>query len=208
MNRRTLPRRRTALITGLVVTAAMLVGGCSGDPFAPEQTGLVCPAVAGGPVTLVLGARANSSPPALPAEIVALVREASKRGSRIRIVALDGAPFEALSASFISSAGNDIARGRELDLFIQSLQVQVEALRAKTPEADVLAALDEAARLTPEGGTVVLIDSGLQTGGQLDFTKAGAFDVDPRDVNGYLRLKNQLPILTGRAVVFAGLERV
>jgi outer membrane protein OmpA-like peptidoglycan-associated protein len=79
------------------------------------------------------------------------------------------------------------------------------AVRPKQAEADVLQALVEAAHSSPVGGTIVLVDSGLSTKGQLSFLNGDMFGVDPNEAARYLQELHLIPNLTGRSVVLVGL---
>jgi outer membrane protein OmpA-like peptidoglycan-associated protein len=184
---------------------AVAITGCGTSHDAGAKTDLSCPVQAGGPVTVAVGARANSPVPALPTAIVGLVREAAERGSTVSLVRVDGSPSVAFQGTFSSDAANDVARRSELDAFVQQTLDRVGKLTPKQTEADVLAALSEAARITPEGGTVVLLDSGLQTTGQIRYQDQGTFGADPAEVVDYLTTRQLLPKLSERSVVLAGL---
>jgi outer membrane protein OmpA-like peptidoglycan-associated protein len=136
---------------------------------------------------------------------VGLVREAAKAGNTISLVRVDGSPTVAFQGTFRTDAANDVARRSELEGFIQQTLDRVGKLTPKENEADVLAALSEAARITPEGGTVVLLDSGLQTAGQIRFQDPGTFGANPAEVVDYLTTRQLLPTLSGRSVVLTGL---
>lgn len=194
---------------GLALTAMLAVlpmaAACSDGAFTPEQVDLTCPAQPGGPVTLAVGARANSAAPVLPPAIVDLTREAAKQSQTVSLVRVDGSPTVSFQGTFRTDAANDVARDNELAMFVSDVQSRVTALLPKAPEADVLGAIGEAARITPEGGTVVLIDSGLQTTGQIRFQDPGTFGADPKEFVAYLQARSLMPSLTGRSVVLVGL---
>jgi hypothetical protein len=165
---------------GLAVVAALavmpLLSACSDNTFPASAVDLACPSQPGGPVTLAVGARANSPAPVLPPAIVDLMREAAKKNQTISLVRVDGSPTVAFQGTFRTDAANDVARRSELETFLKQTQDHVGKMLPKTPEADVLAALNEAARITPErAGRVSLIDSGLQTTGQIRFQDQGTF---------------------------------
>lgn len=197
--------RRKLIPAITVVLAGLGLAACGHGSFPAEPVDLGCPTQAGGPVTIALGARANSPAPVLPPTIVGLMREAAKKSQTISLVRVDGSPTVAFQGTFKTEAANDVARRSELDTFLRQTEDRVGKLQPKTPEADVLAALGEAARITPEGGTVVLIDSGLQTAGQLRFQDQGTFGADPKEVVDYLRKRELMPKLVGRSVVLVGL---
>jgi OOP family OmpA-OmpF porin len=197
-------RRLTlGILAGLAVLPFLTA--CSDGTFPAEAVDLGCPTTAGGPVTLAIGARANSPTPVLPPAVVGLMREAAKQSQTISLVRIDGSPTVAFQGTFRTEAANDVARRSELDNFLRQTQDRVAKLVPKVAEADVLAGLNEAARITPEGGTVVLIDSGLQTTGQVRFQDPGTFGADPKEVVDYLTKRSLMPKLGSRSVVLAGL---
>ena len=198
-------RRRVGLAMAAAAVVLPLVTACSDHTFPAAAVDLACPSQPGGPVTLAVGARANSPVPVLPPAIVDLMKEAAKQSQTISLVRVDGSPTVAFQGTFRTDAANDVARQSELDAFVKQTQDRVGKMQPKTPEADVLAALNEAARITPEGGTVVLIDSGLQTTGQIRFQDQGTFGADPKEFVDYLQKRSLMPRLVGRSVVLVGL---
>ena len=197
----------------LTVTLCLLAttAGCAqigemfSDPAPPaaEAVALSCPAQAGGPVTLVVGARANSPRPALPAEIQGLVREAAKKSSKIQVVEVDGAPKVSIEATFHYTARSEAAQQNELEKFTTNFASLLGKLAPKQPEADVFEALRTAALATPVDGTIVLLDSGIPTKGQLSFLDGDLFAAaqTPDEVTGYLKTNRLLPDMGGRSVV-------
>jgi OmpA-OmpF porin, OOP family len=196
--------RRRLTLAAAVLAVLPLAAACSQGGFAPGDVDLACPGQPGEAVTLAVGARANSAAPVLPPAIVDLVREAAKQSKAVSVVRVDGSPSVSFQGTFGTDAANDVARNNELELFLDDVQSRVAALRPKTPEADILGALGEAARITPEG-TIVLIDSGLQTTGQIRFQDPGTFGADPNEFVAYLRAQSLMPSLSGRSVVLVGL---
>lgn len=194
-------RRGVAAAACALLTAA----GCGTHPFTSAPLNLPCPASGGGPLTLVVGARANTPKPVLPTEIQGLVTEAAKQSSKIQVIRIDGAPTVALDATFRTNGLNDEIRQRDLDNFTARTLAVVSGLKPKVPEADVLGALTMASHATPDGGTIVLLDSGLTTKGQLSFLDGDMFGAQPDDAVKYLQNQHLMPTLTGRSVVLAGL---
>ena len=197
--------RRTGLVVAALLSVLPLAAACSDGTFPAESVDIGCPTAAGGPVTIAVGARANSPTPVLPPAVVALMREAAKQSHTISLVRVDGSPTVAFQGTFRTEAANDVARRSELDAFLRQIQDRITKLQPKTAEADVLAALNESARITPEGGTVIIVDSGLQTTGQVRFQDPGTFGADPKEVVDYLRKRSLMPKLVGRSVVLVGL---
>jgi outer membrane protein OmpA-like peptidoglycan-associated protein len=198
-------RRRIGVMVAAALALLPALAACSEGGFAPGAVDLTCPTQPGGQVTLAIGARANSPAPVVPPAVVDLMREAAKQSKAISLVRVDGSPTVSFQGTFSSDAANDVARNSELQQFIQSVQGRISALLPAQPEADVLKALSEAGRITEQGGTVVLIDSGLQTTGQIRFQDAGMFGADPGEFVEYLKGRSLMPDLSGRAVVLIGL---
>ncbi|TDC00296.1 OmpA family protein [Micromonospora fluostatini] len=197
---------RKTLAGAAAVALTFTVAGC-GDDAAPDDavtSSLTCPSATGGAVTLVVGARGNTPQPDLPTEILDLVRVAAKSGRKIHVIRVDGQPSVALAATFRSEEKNDARNARNLDNFVTQTLAVVQRLQPKVAEADGLAALAEAGRVTPAGGTVVFIDSGLPTTGPLSFTNVAMFGAEPADVSAFLTAEELMPKLSDRAVVFVG----
>lgn len=194
-------RGGTALAACLLLTAA-----CdeSGAAFTAQPVPLACPTTAGGSVTLVVGARANSPKPEVPSEIQGLIREAAKQKQKIQVVRVDGAPTVAMTAVFSTGGKNQTFRNRDLEDFVGQTLKFVNALQPKAAEADVLGALTKAAHVTPANGTIVLIDSGLATIGPLSFLNTKLRTADPIAVAMSLDTQHLMPKLTGLSIVLVG----
>ncbi|MEU7934839.1 OmpA family protein [Micromonospora echinofusca] len=202
LTRRARLRRRTALATALSLVCLGLAA-CTDPPEpAVRPVGCVQPEQ---PLSLAVGARANSPTPVLSPDIESLVRGAAKAGKPVSIVQVDGRVDVDLDGRVFSTRGqNPNKRAKDLEAWIAGLHRRVGQMRAAEPEADVLKALDVAAAQVSQGGTVVLMDSGLQTTPPLDFRTAGLLDAAPGEVVGFLRANKALPDLTGRSVLFVG----
>jgi outer membrane protein OmpA-like peptidoglycan-associated protein len=123
----------------------------------------------------------------------------------VTIVRVDGEPAPACVVWLDTAAANGPARAQAKANFKSGVRVRVGEVRAANPDADLLKALDVASRAAGQGGTVVLIDSGLQTKAPLDFTSPGLLDADTGYLVDYLRRSGFLPDLRGRAVLLAGI---
>jgi outer membrane protein OmpA-like peptidoglycan-associated protein len=215
MTTSTLPRRAAATLAA--VACLLTATGCAQvqslfsppAPPAAEQVPLSCPGQAGGPVTLVVGARANSPRPDLPSEIQGLIREAAKKSAKVQVVQVDGAPRVTIGATFDEAAQSTEAQRRALEKFTTNFSTLLSQLTPKQAEADVFEAVRTAALATPSGGTIVLIDSGIPTKGQLSFLEGDLFGaaLKPDDITGYLTTKRLLPDMEGRSVVLVNLGR-
>ena len=219
-------RTRPRVVPGTVAVLAVactLLAGCGAGP---EATGagaaggggaggspVSCP-VPDGPIAVAVSGRANSPAPTLPPVAEQIVTESVERvpiggvGPRLTLVGIDGRPEPLGSMAFSPRSKNDIAAGRERRAFLDRFRQSVAAVRAKAPQVDALAALDVAARAARAGGqtgTVVFIDTGLQTVDPLDFRQPGVLDADPVEVVGFLEQTDAIPNLSGLTVVFAGI---
>jgi outer membrane protein OmpA-like peptidoglycan-associated protein len=195
----------------LGVVALLLGGGAlaacgSGEPAgqAAGSADLGCVRT-GGAVAVAVGNRANSPQPGMPAEVDALARGAAATNQPVSIVRVDGRPAVVEDrVTFASRAENDKKRANDLTAWVGSLGTALDQVRAAAPEADQLKALDVAARAVGDGGTVVLLDSGLQTTAPLDFRAGGMLDAQPAEVVAFLTKANALPDLHGKQVVLIG----
>src|SRR5512138_1898418 len=126
------PMGRGLALLAVVGAALPLLAACSDGSFPAEAVDLGCPTQAGGPVTLAIGARANSPTPVLPPAVVGLMREAAKQSQTISLVRVDGSPTVAFQGTFRTDAANDVARRSELDAFLRQAQDRVTKLQPKT----------------------------------------------------------------------------
>lgn len=202
--------RRTAAALLVAATGAVL-GGCgffsdSADA-APQQEKLPisCPGTGTAPLTLVVGAHANSPQPELPPQIRTLVHDTAVAGQDVQIELLDGAPTSVQVRHFASTSQNNRIRQRDLDQFVADTDAAVAGLRPNAPEADFLTGLSVAGQHTPAGGTIVVLDSGVATAGPVSFKDQTTFGVDPGEVAKYLAAQQLMPDLKGKAVVFVDL---
>jgi OmpA-OmpF porin, OOP family len=182
----------------VLVAGSPLLAACT-DPPQP------CPVVAKAGLAVAVGGRANSPAPVVPDGVGALIDKAVTEGTGIDIIRVDGHPSIACAMSFTSNAANPVARADDLSRFKQQARGAVAATRAKEPEANPLQALVLAAAAAGPGGTVALVDSGLQTVAPLDFHVQGLLDADPDAVVDQLASHGFLPDLHGRTVVLAGI---
>jgi outer membrane protein OmpA-like peptidoglycan-associated protein len=197
-----LPRMMAAVTcAGLL---AVLVG-CGRPAAGPAD----CPTTPVPGVAIAVGARANSPAPDLPAEVFALFDAAVAQEQGITLVRVDGAPTVACVMRFHSEAGNAVAREDDERRFRDRVRAAIAATRAHAPEADPLAALGVAAAAAGQDGTVVLVDSGLQTVPPLNFGADDLLDqvvaIGPAAVVGKLRDAAALPDLGGAAVTLVGI---
>ena len=202
-------RLRGPLALGLaMLLLAVPAAGCGEDIGTDGTWKYDCPSSRSAPLAIVLGTRRNSPEPRLPEGIEELVVGAAEAGHRIVVLPVDGEPTLELNAKFKSTGRNEVARKDDLVEFVENMRAAMAEVHADTPEADPLTALSLAARAVGQGGTVLLLDSGLQTTRPLDFRQEGMPAADPKEIADYLEANNVLPDLTGRSVVFGALGDV
>jgi OOP family OmpA-OmpF porin len=196
------PGRPAASIAALLLVTASLTA-CGKDM--PDVSGVPmgCPGLVGaGPVAIVFGARANTPAPHLD-EVRGVVRAAVSASQPIAMVSVEGKGRMVYRKTFSASAGNPTARLRAYNNHVRLALATFSATRASSPEANLLDAIGDGARAVGEGGTVVVLDSGLQTVAPLNFRGPGMLGADPAEVTASLR--GRLPVLSKRQVIFKGL---
>jgi outer membrane protein OmpA-like peptidoglycan-associated protein len=123
-------------------------------------------------------------------------------------VNVDGAP-KLIKAGFADTQNmNGDAAQRADTSFLAAVTDQIQSVRAASPHADVLDALDVAGRAIrtacQHGGTIFLEDSGLEDVKPLDFTRPGQLEALPTDVVSFLSKEQEIPDLAGIKVVLVG----
>lgn len=200
VNRHTVVRRYPAVVACAVLAAAL--AGCTGSAEAAPE---VEPS---GAVAIVAGARANMPAPALDGQAARVRDMAVTQQSAYSVVVADGAPYVA-DAGELDVTGRTVAAQEEQRRENrQQLDEAVADARARTPESDLLTALDVAAESIVDARghrSLVVLDSGLSTSGALVFTQPDMLDASPEEVADSLGDFGQLPDLTGMSVVFVGL---
>ncbi len=189
-----------------IVTAAVLLvaaAGCGSDDDTAAAAA-DCPTAAQPGLALALGARANSPAPKLP-ELIASYLTDIPVGKGFTVVRVDGQPSIACAGLFSSTSKASAALADERLQFGQYAVDQMHAARAAEAEANPLGALAVAASAAGSGGTVVLVDSGLQTVEPLNFRKPGNLVLTSGEIVRQLKAADQLPDLTGKRVVLSGI---
>lgn len=207
------------LVTVLAAAVMTACGSSAATPVmpTPELGSIGTPAVGPcgvltGPFALAVSGRANSPAPSLPDHVLRIAGAAvlasppDGNGPMFTVVRIDGRPDSVWKGKFSSTADPDnrTAVGDDRQVFFDQLFQAVHSVRSKDGEVDVLAALSAAGRAAGPDGTVVLVDSALQTVDPLDFTQSGLLDAAADEVVEFLRVNNRLPQLTSRRVIMAG----
>ena len=160
-----------------------------------------------GPVVVATGGRANMPAPTVE-PIVRYLRSAAASGSEVTVVDTGGAPQTHGSVSFRATAANEVAANEQVKAAAQQLSSGIAATVASAEGAAPLEAIDVAARhihSASDAGTIVLMDSGLQTQGILDYTQKGMLGAEPTELVDGVQRSGQLPDLTGVRVFVIGL---
>jgi hypothetical protein len=156
-----------------------------------------------GPVVFVVSGREDSPSPALAGSMVTAAANAIRGSSPIGLVNLDGRPQ--LVAAGIFNAYVDVDQIRDLNLLAEA----ISRVRAKTAHADVLDALEVAANAVRSacghGGTIYVLDSGLQDIGPVNFREPGMLNANPLKIAAMLNNEHELPHLQGISVVLIGI---
>jgi OOP family OmpA-OmpF porin len=193
---------------GLVLAAATAVTLAScGSPQPVADTPLPGGCDVVGPVVVAAGGRANMPAPSVQ-PLTRYLQSAATAGSAVTVVDTGGTPQTHGSVSFQATAANDVAAQEQRKAAAQRLSSGLEATVAASEGAAPLEALDVAARhihSASDVGTIVLVDSGLQTQGILDYTQEGMLRAEPTDLVDGVQQSGQLPELSGVRVFVIGL---
>jgi OmpA-OmpF porin, OOP family len=191
---------------GLVMTIPVLAGCASATVSTQATLTGTCLTNDDVPLAVVVGARSNVPTENLPGLITPLLESAASNGQQISLVRIDGQPKVFTPPKFTTNAGNPAARQQALNTYLSEgvLPLFRVQLHAQVPQADVLTALDLAAAATGPNGNIIVVDSGLQTTGVLNYRQPGLLMAPASDVVDFLQQKGLLPDLSGRHVLLAG----
>lgn len=162
-----------------------------------------------GPVVFAVSGRQDSPAPTLTTMMQTALQEAAEQSSAVGIVNVDGTP-KLIAAGFAATQNMNAAAAQLYDTkFVAVLAGKIQDVRAASPHADVLDALNVAGRAIraacPHGGTIFLEDSGLQDVKPLDFTRPGQLEALPSDVVSFLSGEDEIPDLAGITVCLVGI---
>jgi OOP family OmpA-OmpF porin len=191
---------------GLALTIPVLAGCASSTSSDQATLTGTCLTNTSAPLALVVGARSNVPSENLPSVVTPLLESAANNGQQISLVRIDGQPKVFTPPKFTTNAENPAARQQALVTYLGDsiLPLLRGEIHAQVPQADVLTALDLAAAATGPNGNIIVVDSGLQTTGVLNYTQPGLLMAPASDVVEFLRQKDLLPDLSGRHVLLAG----
>lgn len=204
-------------ILGLALAgpAVLTLAGCAngstpvrGAETAPPPAGHISCRIPDGSLGIAASARANDPAPEVTPSVAAVLKHAVDKQEYVAIFDTDGSPSKVGDLRLSSRAANPRARAEEISAQVNQLTNGLLRSQANAPEAEPLGALDQAARsVHAQGshGTVVLMDSGLQTTGALQYQSEGLLLASGQDLVAYLRSTGELPDLRGLTVVLSGL---
>ena len=187
----------------LCLPLAVTTNGCA--LVFGEEFEFHCPQPAAPGLAVAVGARANSPTPTLPTEVRQLIVDTMNGCGKITAVRVDGRP--SVAGELVFSTGAKTRQNFDIDQvdFLRRVDVLFGEAKAVAPEANVLQALGVASDAAGKGGTVVLVDSGVQTTAPLDFRKNSLPSRRPTAIARALKQQRLLPDLTDRKVILAGL---
>jgi OmpA-OmpF porin, OOP family len=203
-------RKRLARTAAAVVLAAAVApaAGCSSilgpgpdpAPHCADPHGL----------ELIIGAHRNAPEPSLDPALVCQITTAIRAGEPVQIVAVSGQP-RLITPHLEPVTGGTLAQQNSprVQQDVQRIQAAITAARPDSPGIDDLEALSIAADAARAAGNphaeLVLIDSGLDDRGALDFTVPGMLAAAPAEVAQQLRASGNLPGLRGFMVLLVGI---
>jgi OOP family OmpA-OmpF porin len=204
---------RSLFLAAILLASILLTAtACTSPAHSPScPTGPVADGLA-----IAVGDRADSPQPSWPGQLDTQLAKIIERTEQqaaqhqtptagATFVRVDGRPSIGCVMSYDYSAGNVTAQNADRQAFMSAVHQEVSHLPALAPQADPLTALSRAAAATGPGGTVVLIDSGLQTVAPMDFTKGDLLNADVGTVVAQLKAAGELPDLDGRLVILDGI---
>lgn len=161
-------------------------------------------------VFLVSTATANEYKPVVSEQVEdVLIRSARIRDSRATVLLpVDGAVREQGGAELTVLRGNDteadpVRRAEGFEEKVAAIDSVLASTSSTSTTLDLLTGLNDAAARA-EKSTIVLMSSGLQTTGLLDFSRLG-WEADPEAAVDRVEQQGFLPDLRGKEVYFSGL---
>lgn len=193
-------RRQTYIgagLTALLLAITMLLAGCQNTP-APPVTVVVTasaaePAPSSAPIVAMLKARAlhAQAPTAGAVDIVV--------AGRPDIVTIDLTPMRKQEVEVVPERADKL-----VDAHADELAAALAGMGAGSDELNLLDAYDRGLRHTPDGGTVVVLSSAIQTVDPLDLRSLG-WSFDPQAVVADLQRRHAIPDAHGRHVQMFGI---
>jgi len=191
--------------------AAVLAAGCS--PLSQVVSMQARPVITCGraqSVVLILGAHKDAPAPSLDPRVACRVAAAIKGGKPVILVDASGQPRLVRLRLLPADTGTLAQRGSPRVMEdLRRVEDAISGLRPQSPGVDDLAAFAIAADAARGAGVphaeLILVDSGLDDRGALDFTAPGMVAADPAQVAHQLRAGGNDPDLAGFQVLLVGL---
>lgn len=195
----------------LPLAAVLLIAGCSplSDLAGMSTTAAPHCGDAQG-MELIIGAHRNAPQPSLDPDLVCQVTATIRAEKLVQIVTASGQPH-LVTLQLESVTGGTLAQQNSprVQQDVQRVQAAIAAARPDSPGVDDLEAISVAADAARSAGypraELVLIDSGLDDRGALDFTVPGMLGATPAEVVQQLNASGNLPHLRGFTVLLVGL---
>jgi OmpA-OmpF porin, OOP family len=183
----------------LALPAAFLLTSCSTPSSCEHPQGVV----------LIVGAHRNAPAPSLDRRLACQMNSAIHTGKPVLLVVASGQP-QLLTPQLQSVSGGTLAeQGSRVQADVQRIRAAIAAAQPDSPGADDLAALAVAADAARSAGVphaeLVLLDSGLDDRGALDFTVPGMLGATPSEVAKQLEASSNLPNLRGFTVLLVSI---
>jgi len=194
----------------VAVAGSFLVSGCSALSVLSTVSSTVMRCGRPRGVVLIVGAHRNAPVPALDNRLACQVATAIRAGKPVSIVVADSRPL-VITPKLMSVTGGTLAQQESPRVRedVQRVRAALAAARPDSAGVDDLAALAVAADDAHSSGMAdpefVLLDSGLDDRGALNFTVPGVVAADPAEVARQLRSSGDLPDLRGSTVVLVGI---
>jgi outer membrane protein OmpA-like peptidoglycan-associated protein len=207
-------RRQPSVLAVSAAVTVFLIAGCSSlVRVASVRTVAAASCPHPGAVVLVVGAHRDVPAPELvPAQdprVACLISAVIRGKGPVMIVVADGQPT--VTHLTLSNGTGSLAQQNSpwVSQDLERVEAAVAAARPDSAGADDLAALavavDAVRAVRARHAWLVLLDSGLDDRGALDFTVPGMLAAAPAEVAGQLRRDDDLPPLHGFTVVLAGI---
>ena len=201
---------RRPWVLPLGTAGLFLIAGCASleRPATMTLTSVHCPGAQA--TVLIVGAHRNAPVPLLDPAVTCQLTAAIRAGKLVRIVLASGQP-QLITPRLANVTGGTLAQQNSprAQHDVQLVEAAIAAARPDAPGADDLAALamaaDEARSAGAGDADLVLIDSGLDDRGALDFTVPGLVAATPAEVAGQLRAAGNLPDLRDLTVTLVGI---
>jgi outer membrane protein OmpA-like peptidoglycan-associated protein len=197
----------------LIVTAgaALLLTGCTSlTQVISMQTQHVTKCGRSRGIVLIVGAHRDAPAPSLDARVACQVAAAVSAGRLVLLVEATGQPVM-VKPRLLSVHGGTLAQqgSPRAEQDVVRVTKAIADLRPEAPGVDDLAALSVAADAARSAGAphaeLVLLDSGLDDRGALDFTVPGMVSADPAEVAHQLRAEGNEPDLRGFTLELVGI---